>query len=118
MGGLQMYWLRSEDLKEAKVVTTPINKHSSYRRFVLPKSTSKRLDTREIKGIWVEEKQQSNRPRPPSPKSLRKWRARRYGGHGYAIVRVTTDNIEAEVVCIPRPLERSDRPDGGQHLSR
>ena len=68
-----MYWLRSEDLKEVKVVTTPINKHSSYRRFVLPKSTSKRLDTREIIGIWVEEKQQSNQPRPPSPKSLRKW---------------------------------------------
>jgi len=40
------------------------------------------------------------------------------GGHGYAIVRVTTDNIEAEFVCIPRPLERSDRPDEGPLLYR
>ena len=35
------------------------------------------------------------------------------GGHGYATVRVTSDSLETEFVCIPRPLERSDRPDGG-----
>ncbi len=35
------------------------------------------------------------------------------GGHGYAIVRVASDELETEFVCIPRPLERSDRPDGG-----
>jgi len=35
------------------------------------------------------------------------------GGHGYASVRVTSDAIEAEFVCIPRPLERSERADGG-----
>jgi len=35
------------------------------------------------------------------------------GGHGYATVRVTSDAIECEFVCIPRPLERSDGDDGG-----
>jgi alkaline phosphatase D len=35
------------------------------------------------------------------------------GGHGYATVRCTPDVIETEFVCIPRPLERSERPDGG-----
>ncbi|MGA8308458.1 MAG: alkaline phosphatase D family protein [Terriglobales bacterium] len=35
------------------------------------------------------------------------------GGHGYATVRVTSDSLETEFVCIPRPLERSDRQDGG-----
>jgi alkaline phosphatase D len=35
------------------------------------------------------------------------------GGHGYTVVRVTSNTFEAEFVCIPRPLERSDRPDGG-----
>jgi alkaline phosphatase D len=35
------------------------------------------------------------------------------GGHGYSVVRVTSDAIETEFVCIPRPLERSDRQDGG-----
>jgi alkaline phosphatase D len=35
------------------------------------------------------------------------------GGHGYAVVRVAADSLETEFVCIPRPLERSDRPDGG-----
>jgi len=36
-----------------------------------------------------------------------------WGGHGYTTVRATKDDLEAEFVCIPRPLERSDRPDGG-----
>jgi alkaline phosphatase D len=40
------------------------------------------------------------------------------GGHGYTIVRVTSDSLAAEFVCIPRPLERSDRPDGGPLLYR
>jgi alkaline phosphatase D len=40
------------------------------------------------------------------------------GGHGYAVVRVTDDAFEAEFVCIPRPLERSERADGGPLLYR
>ena len=35
------------------------------------------------------------------------------GGHGYATVRATSDAIETEVVCIPRPLERAEGADGG-----
>jgi alkaline phosphatase D len=35
------------------------------------------------------------------------------GGHGYSVVRVTSNSLETEFVCIPRPLERSDQPDGG-----
>src|SRR5580658_2227709 len=35
------------------------------------------------------------------------------GGHGYTVVRASSDTFDAEFVCIPRPLERSDRPDGG-----
>ena len=35
------------------------------------------------------------------------------GGHGYAVVRATSDSFQSEFVCIPRPIERSDRPDGG-----
>ena len=35
------------------------------------------------------------------------------GGHGYSVVRATSESIETEFVCIPRPLERSDREDGG-----
>jgi hypothetical protein len=41
-------------------------------------------------------------------------RARRdLGGHGYAVVRLDAKALEAEFVCIPRPLERAERPDGG-----
>jgi alkaline phosphatase D len=40
------------------------------------------------------------------------------GGHGYAVVRVTSDVFEAEFVCIPRPIERSERADGGPLLYR
>ena len=35
------------------------------------------------------------------------------GGHGYSVVRATSESFETEFVCIPRPIERSDRPDGG-----
>jgi alkaline phosphatase D len=35
------------------------------------------------------------------------------GGHGYATVRVSSDAFETEFVCIPRPVERIERPDGG-----
>jgi alkaline phosphatase D len=35
------------------------------------------------------------------------------GGHGYAVVGVTSNALETEFVCIPRPIERSDRADGG-----
>src|SRR5262249_25834471 len=40
------------------------------------------------------------------------------GGHGYATVRVTSDAIESEFVCIPRPLERSANADGGPLVYR
>ncbi len=35
------------------------------------------------------------------------------GGHGYAKVRVTGSEMRTEFVCIPRPIARSERPDGG-----
>jgi alkaline phosphatase D len=40
------------------------------------------------------------------------------GGHGYSVVRVTSESLETEFVCIPRPLERSDGKDGGPLLYR
>jgi alkaline phosphatase D len=36
-----------------------------------------------------------------------------WGGHGYAVVHATSDAIETEFVCIPRPLERVASADGG-----
>jgi alkaline phosphatase D len=36
-----------------------------------------------------------------------------FGGHGYAVVRAGADDLEVEFVCVVRPIERSDRPDGG-----
>lgn len=35
------------------------------------------------------------------------------GGHGYATVRLSGDEMRTEFVCIPRPIERSSAPDGG-----
>ena len=35
------------------------------------------------------------------------------GGHGYSVVIATSTAFEVEFVCIPRPLERSESPDGG-----
>jgi alkaline phosphatase D len=35
------------------------------------------------------------------------------GGHGYSVVRASTDALEVEFVCIPRPIERSAGNDGG-----
>lgn len=35
------------------------------------------------------------------------------GGHGYAKVRLTGEAIRTEFVCIPRPIQRSERADGG-----
>ena len=35
------------------------------------------------------------------------------GGHGYSLVRARSDELEVEFVCVVRPLERSDRADGG-----
>ena len=35
------------------------------------------------------------------------------GGHGYAKVRLTDAEMRTEFVCIPRPVARSDSPDGG-----
>ena len=41
-----------------------------------------------------------------------------FGGHGYAFVTATPDQLSTEFVCIPRPLERSERPDGGPLVYR
>lgn len=35
------------------------------------------------------------------------------GGHGYAKVRLSAGEMRTEFVCIPRPITRSERPDGG-----
>jgi alkaline phosphatase D len=35
------------------------------------------------------------------------------GGHGYAKVRLTGNEMRTEFVCIPRPITRSASPDGG-----
>ena len=35
------------------------------------------------------------------------------GGHGYATIRCSGDEMRTEFVCIPRPIARSERPDGG-----
>jgi alkaline phosphatase D len=35
------------------------------------------------------------------------------GGHGYTTVRAKAEELEVEFVCIPRPIERNDREDGG-----
>src|ERR1700719_2140418 len=35
------------------------------------------------------------------------------GGHGYSVVHASSDAIETEFVCIPRPLERGEGQDGG-----
>jgi alkaline phosphatase D len=35
------------------------------------------------------------------------------GGHGYAKVQLSAGEMRTEFVCIPRPITRSERPDGG-----
>jgi alkaline phosphatase D len=40
------------------------------------------------------------------------------GGHGYATVRVSGDDLACEFVCIPRPITRAEAPDGGPLLYR
>ena len=40
------------------------------------------------------------------------------GGHGYSTVKVTSDAIETEFLAIPRPIQRSESPDGGPILYR
>lgn len=35
------------------------------------------------------------------------------GGHGYAKVRLSADEMRTEFVCIPRPITRAESPDGG-----
>jgi alkaline phosphatase D len=35
------------------------------------------------------------------------------GGHGYAVLRLTTDAVQCEFVCIPRPSEPVSQRDGG-----
>ncbi len=41
-----------------------------------------------------------------------------FGGHGYATVRASGDELETEFVCIPRPMERNQAEDGGPLLYR
>lgn len=41
-----------------------------------------------------------------------------FGGHGYGLVTATSDELSTEFVCIPRPFERSEQPDGGPLLYR
>ncbi len=41
-----------------------------------------------------------------------------FGGHGYVTMTATATQLSAEFVCIPRPLERSERPDGGPLVYR
>ncbi|HEY6986016.1 MAG TPA: alkaline phosphatase D family protein [Rhodanobacteraceae bacterium] len=36
-----------------------------------------------------------------------------FGGHGYATVRASPEELETEFVCIPRPMERNEADDGG-----
>jgi alkaline phosphatase D len=40
------------------------------------------------------------------------------GGHGYAVVRATVNQLETEFVCVPRPVVRNEQPDGGPILYR
>jgi alkaline phosphatase D len=35
------------------------------------------------------------------------------GGHGYAKVRLSAEEMRTEFVSIPRPITRAERPDGG-----
>ncbi len=35
------------------------------------------------------------------------------GGHGYSVVHATSEWLEVEFVCIPRPIEHADAVDGG-----
>jgi alkaline phosphatase D len=35
------------------------------------------------------------------------------GGHGYVVITAHDSALEAELVCIPRPIQRSSSPDGG-----
>jgi alkaline phosphatase D len=41
-----------------------------------------------------------------------------FGGHGYATVRVSPEELETEFVCIPRPMERNGAADGGPLIYR
>jgi alkaline phosphatase D len=40
------------------------------------------------------------------------------GGHGYSAVRASSNMLETEFVCIPRPNERSPSDDGGPVVYR
>lgn len=40
------------------------------------------------------------------------------GGNGYSTVRASSDALECEFVCIPKPIERANRVDGGPVLYR
>jgi alkaline phosphatase D len=49
----------------------------------------------------------------PDPKFAPHLKFMDWGGHGYTVVRAGSDALEAEFVCIPRPIERSATDDGG-----
>jgi alkaline phosphatase D len=40
------------------------------------------------------------------------------GGHGYAVVQAAENELQTEFVCIPRPVNRSERADGGPIVYR
>jgi hypothetical protein len=46
----------------------------------------------------------------PKMMALSNWNTPR---HGYAVVRTSNDGLETEFVCIERPVNRHDQPDGG-----
>jgi len=41
-----------------------------------------------------------------------------FGGHGYATVRASPEELETEFVCIPRPMEHNAADDGGPLVYR
>jgi len=40
------------------------------------------------------------------------------GGHGYAKIRLSADEMRTEFVFIPRPITRSEKADGGPIMYR
>jgi hypothetical protein len=75
-GELQMDWLRSEDLKEEKVITTPAATIPRQKVVCLLKLACDR--SAPTGGWWVRRKPRNNQPKRPSPKSSRKWQSREW----------------------------------------
>jgi|HubBroStandDraft_4_1064222.scaffolds.fasta_scaffold110151_3 hypothetical protein len=72
-----MDWLRSEDLKEEKVVTTPAATIPRLAAAVpCTKLACARFASVALLALWIRSKPRSNRPKQRSPKPSRKWRSR------------------------------------------